>query len=763
MNKDTEEFEINGIQFDDYIQSIYSKMVSTTRLGNGLPSNEEIKLLSQNDQKKLKNDTLSMKRTLSELHDEINFEDDEDMTDQFDNTVDLLDFFLEHVDYNLDQLDKPTQQLNTSKTTTQNVIEKKLQFNKILRPQEDWSDDYDNSNKNFVPKIKEKPNAQISLEESLSMKATDGLVKLGFGSGSGGTVNRDSHPHPYLYELNSLEYMDWQFKKHKEQIFLGLKNVPCTWVDTQKKLFEVLSKLEKESIIAIDLEQHSYRTFQGFVCLMQISTRQEDFLIDTLALRKHMHHLNSCFTNPKILKVLHGSENDILWLQRDFGLYIVNLFDTGQACRVLEFPNFSYAYLLKYFCGIEADKKYQLSDWRVRPLPNELISYARQDTHHLLYIYDRLRNLLCQEPQKKLMIQVLEKSKEICKSRYEKVLWTEASYLSYLKTNSFNKQQQEIFRRLFNWRDRIAREEDESLRYVLSDASLFLVAENLPKTIEKFFSMISPVPPLVRKYRQEIMKLIDFKEDQTGDGNKPIKQDAFEDDDVSMIDSQNEQDKAQDLFKSSGWVENSIHLNFNENGNSSDDEDDMLPRSHEKRTIEAIQESETSSLFDQLDDEILKNENVKSLYDSFSFDSIYPKKQKMNTPPEVSPNITSNENQPTISTSEKEQEKTEDVPKSLNEIYNISQKKRVGNKSKKILKQEAKLDPSPAYDGTQEKEKVVELETPVDFMKKIGWISKDEKELKKFNAANESSSSNQSESKKKSNQNDSSKTKKRHH
>jgi exosome complex exonuclease RRP6 len=63
---------------------------------------------------------------------------------------------------------------------------------------------------------------------------------------------------------------------------------------------------------------------------MQISTRTEDILIDTLALRKEMFHLNELFTNPKILKVMHGSENDILWLQRDFGLYIVNLFDTGQ-------------------------------------------------------------------------------------------------------------------------------------------------------------------------------------------------------------------------------------------------------------------------------------------------------------------------------------------------------------------------------------------------------------------------------------------------
>lgn len=66
---------------------------------------------------------------------------------------------------------------------------------------------------------------------------------------------------------------------------------------------------------------------------MQISTRNEDFVIDTLKLRSKMHILNSSFTNPKIVKILHGANSDIPWLQRDFGLYIVNLFDTGQASK----------------------------------------------------------------------------------------------------------------------------------------------------------------------------------------------------------------------------------------------------------------------------------------------------------------------------------------------------------------------------------------------------------------------------------------------
>jgi len=60
------------------------------------------------------------------------------------------------------------------------------------------------------------------------------------------------------------------------------------------------------------------------------------------------------------------------WLQRDFGLYVVNLFDTGQAARTLGMKSFGLAYLLQVYCAVLADKKYQLSDWRVRPLPAEM-------------------------------------------------------------------------------------------------------------------------------------------------------------------------------------------------------------------------------------------------------------------------------------------------------------------------------------------------------------------------------------------------------
>ena len=109
-----------------------------------------------------------------------------------------------------------------------------------------------------------------------------------------------------------------------------LDDTPFTYVNTEELLEEMRVKLCKATEIAIDLEHHSTRTYLGITCLMQISTREEDFIVDTLALQKQLGDaLRGIFDDPRIVKVLHGADRDIEWLQRDFGLYIVNMFDTG--------------------------------------------------------------------------------------------------------------------------------------------------------------------------------------------------------------------------------------------------------------------------------------------------------------------------------------------------------------------------------------------------------------------------------------------------
>lgn len=76
------------------------------------------------------------------------------------------------------------------------------------------------------------------------------------------------------------------------------------WVDNISSLRAMLKELRQASEIAIDLEHHDYRSYYGFVCLMQISTRTQDWIVDTLELREELIALNEVFTDPKIVKVL---------------------------------------------------------------------------------------------------------------------------------------------------------------------------------------------------------------------------------------------------------------------------------------------------------------------------------------------------------------------------------------------------------------------------------------------------------------------------
>ena len=109
-------------------------------------------------------------------------------------------------------------------------------------------------------------------------------------------------PHPYRYEINNLSYPTYMFQSQPPIPFKPLDETPLTWVSTRAQLVALIDKLRESKEIAIDLEYHSYRTYSGFVCLMQISTRDEDWIVDPLELRDDLEDLNEVFTNPSIVK-----------------------------------------------------------------------------------------------------------------------------------------------------------------------------------------------------------------------------------------------------------------------------------------------------------------------------------------------------------------------------------------------------------------------------------------------------------------------------
>ena len=82
----------------------------------------------------------------------------------------------------------------------------------------------------------------------------------------------------------------------------GLDETPLTYIDTLPALKELAGELGSACEVAVDLEAHSYRSFQGFCCLMQLSTRRADYLVDVLALRQFIGPcLGPVFANAKAI------------------------------------------------------------------------------------------------------------------------------------------------------------------------------------------------------------------------------------------------------------------------------------------------------------------------------------------------------------------------------------------------------------------------------------------------------------------------------
>ncbi|RVE70391.1 hypothetical protein OJAV_G00064140 [Oryzias javanicus] len=348
-----------------------------------------------------------------------------------------------------------------------------LHAKNIARPQLKFKEKIDNSNTPFVPKIFIKPNAVKPLPSYFTNKQI-----------------RNERPEDLDYELDHLTVPDSLLSKPEPQMYKPIAETKLSFINSLEDLVELNEKLCKLSEFAVDLEHHSYRSFLGLTCLVQISTRDEDFIIDTLELHSEMYILNEAFTDPTIVKVFHGADSDIEWLQRDFGLYVVNLFDTHQASRALHLARNSLDHLLKHFCNVDSDKRYQLADWRIRPLPDEMVQYARSDTHYLLYIYDCMRTQLLDSNhgQPGLLQSVWNKSRDISLTKYRKPVFTEDSYLEVLRKQK--------------------RQEDESTGYTLPIHMMIKISEELPKEPQGIIACCNPVPPLVRQQVNELHLLV---------------------------------------------------------------------------------------------------------------------------------------------------------------------------------------------------------------------------------------------------------------
>lgn len=224
---------------------------------------------------------------------------------------------------------------------------------------------------------------------------------------------------------------------------------PPVWVDTPQLFKQMLDDLASQPRLAVDTESNSLHAYREQVCLLQFSTPNADYLLDPLTLAD-LDSLAPLFANPKIEKIFHAAEYDLICLKRDFGFAFVNLFDTMHAARVLGYPAVGLDRLLADKFGVNIDKRHQKADWAKRPLTKEQIHYARLDTHYLFDLRDALEREL---REKERLDFALEDFRRACRVETSKLRTNGDSWGRFAARKDLSLRELTIIAYLCKWRD----------------------------------------------------------------------------------------------------------------------------------------------------------------------------------------------------------------------------------------------------------------------------------------------------------------------
>ena len=150
-----------------------------------------------------------------------------------------------------------------------------------------------------------------------------------------------------------------------------------------------------------------------------------------------------------------------------------------------------------------------------------MFNYARSDTHFLLYIYDNMRNELVEKSDTSVadgdLIQVvMNHSKEESLQHYERPLYdmhrgfgAMGWYNLLCRTPALlNREQFAVFKAVHQWRDSVARLEDESVHTIMSKQVLYSIARETPTDMPSLLGCSHPMSKYFQARKGELLSII---------------------------------------------------------------------------------------------------------------------------------------------------------------------------------------------------------------------------------------------------------------
>lgn len=279
---------------------------------------------------------------------------------------------------------------------------------------------------------------------------------------------------------------------------------PSVLIQDEQALRGLVKELRTHPHLAVDTESNSLYAYREQVCLIQFSTSEADYLLDPLAF-SDLSILGPIFADPSYEKVFHGAEYDIMCLKRDFGYSFANLFDTRLASRTLGRKRNSLQDLLNEAFDVQVNKRFQRANWGKRPLSQELLNYARYDTHYLL----PLRHKLAQELQAANQWEEASEAFELLtKVNPHNNGFDPNGFWRISNARKLTPTQLAILRELYLYRDAQAKKLDRPHFKVIGDKSLLAIAQVTPENLDALGTVPGMTSGQIHRYGKGVLEAI---------------------------------------------------------------------------------------------------------------------------------------------------------------------------------------------------------------------------------------------------------------